>query len=811
MQNSDHFQNRNLAEISILIDNLLKNSTENQFQLNEIETWLSFHFKRLHLQRNKSNWVTIRQPENQQIKDDAMFIFDSSLRIISYSGVGTFSSDLTIEGQGNRFLYDLVDLTEHQKLVSTFETAKKENRNIQTEFHFIRNINTLYPGVLEIDMNCSNHMNDRYVAHLKYTDKLDDQLREYQSAVLENLPGIDIYLFDRNYRYLFSVGKEKEKYGLTSFDYIGKSMFEVMDKKTIRSVYPFYNKALKGEMNEGEIRYRDDIYSIIAIPVKDYHNNIVAGILISQNVTSDKLLEEELKNGKEEAQKADKYKSIFIANMSHEIRSPLNTIIGFSEQIEKTKLTREQSKYFSFIKKASEHLLHLVNEVVFLFKIGMGKVFIEDMPFSLNELLEELENIFSIQAREKKINFEFEKEPNTPDALVGDPYRLRQVLTNLLVNAIKYTDRGKVSLRCALKKDLNDEIILIFEVKDTGIGISKKDLPKIFKVFEQGHSNFKNHKGGAGLGLGICKELITLLNGDIEVESKLKEGSVFTVTLPFRKVSNELILSKIKKFSIEDQFLSGKKILLADDDEHHLILMNKIFKDWNTDFLLAKNGRIAFKELNKTKFDIILLDIQMPRMSGIEIVREIRSNKNGINQNTPILFVTANAIKSDIIEYLEEGFNDYIIKPYREIELYNKFCNILGFEPVVLKPKTQINAGLTDEPSDNFNTSELWETATGDQTFFRNMITNFISNAGDLDRVLNHKVSSKNWKEVGMKVHKTIPTFKYFRLYKLAASLEKIEDYTLRIKDFRLANKEIDEIGIKIKDIVKQAKSILEH
>jgi signal transduction histidine kinase/CheY-like chemotaxis protein len=622
---------------------------------------------------------------------------------------------------------------------------------------------------------------------------------------------MDIHLFDRNYRYLFTAGKEKEKHNLTSFDFIGKTMFEVMDKKTVRSVYPFYNKALNGEMNEGEVRYKDNIYSIIAIPVKDQQNNTIAGILIFQNITSDKLLEEELKKEKEDAQKADKYKSIFIANMSHEIRTPLNTIIGFSDQIEKTGLTPEQSKYFSFIKKASEHLLHLVNEVVFLFKIGMGKVLIENIPFSLNELFEELENIFSIQAREKNIDFEVQKEVTVPDLLVGDPYRLRQVLTNLLVNAIKYTDRGKILLKYTLQKDSISEIQLIFEVNDTGTGISKKDLSKIFKVFEQGAGHFKNSKTGAGLGLSICKELISLLNGKIEVESKLNAGSSFKVTLPFRKVSTEVVLSKNKKFNMEDEFLSGKKILLADDDEHNRILMNKIMNDWKADFHQAENGQLALKELNKTKFDLVLLDIQMPEMNGVEIIRHIRSDENGINRNTPFLCITANAIKSDINKYLKSGFDDYVIKPCREIELYNKLCNILGFDPDHKKDKIEIIEELPDDTMDQFNTGTLRDTAGSDREFFENMIQNFISNIETLYEVLMSKVSPENRKDIGQKAHKIIPSVKYFGLNKLAESLEKIEYLTLSKQDSQEANKEIDKILIRIKDLIKQAKSEIDQ
>lgn len=266
---------------------------------------------------------------------------------------------------------------------SAFLEALSEKKNTKAEVLLKTGINRQRECVLEFDMLASNTDNNRVIVYYSFKDLQHVHLADFQSIVLNNLPGMDVFLFDSEYRYILAGGKEKEKYNLTNSSFIGKTLFDVYKKQDQRRYFQFYNKAINGEFTEGEVRYKKDVYYIAAAPVKNIEGNTVAGILISQNVTKDKILEDKLIKSTEEAQRANKAKSIFLANMSHEIRTPLNSIIGFTDQLKKTKLDEQQQKFISLINHSSEHLLYLVNEIVFLFKLGMDKVYIEKPAFRL--------------------------------------------------------------------------------------------------------------------------------------------------------------------------------------------------------------------------------------------------------------------------------------------------------------------------------------------------------------------------------------------------------------------------------------------
>lgn len=808
--------NKCLLQLSNALDELLLNQHENPELLNNIENWIQTHFNRIQLKRDSNDRIVIRSLDNQVTREDAIFIFDSSLHIISYSGAQNFFSDSNIATQNNLSLLDIIEEANVPRLKLLIEKAIENRTSLTLNLRIRTNINVLNNCTFDLDMLSSNPENDRYIARLKFSEILATQLLEYQALILDSLPGMDIYLFDKNYMYLFAGGREKERFELNNIEFLGRSLFDVLEKKAVRLVYPCITKALQGIENEAEIRYEGEVYYMKGTPVKDYNNDTVGAILFSQNITSDKLLEEQLKKSREEALNADKLKSIFIANISHEIRTPLNSIIGFTDLLAKTAVNQDQEKYINLIHKASNHLLYLVTEVVFLFKVGMGKVYLEKSPFSLQELMHELEEALHKQAADKNLTFEVIFDDKCPDALIGDPFRLRQILMNMLVNAIKYTDQGGITFSCKVKKETKKSIDLVFKVKDTGVGINKSELGSIFNVFEQGDKLNASFRGGAGLGLGICKSLVELLQGQISVVSKVNVGSTFTVHLPFEKAlwSVHLPPKKIDYDLISNgRLLEGKKILVADDDEHNRILAENIFGGWLTDFVMVKDGEQAIDLLGKKVFDIALIDIHMPIKNGIDVVQYVRSNNQGINFKTPIVFMTANAFKKDISTYIKAGFDDYLIKPFREAELYNKLCTILAVkqpednEKMVMVEIENSNA----IQKDTLNTNELWKTANGERVFFEKMVNNFIFNSEALLGVFIDGVAAGNWNEIGEKAHKAIPSFKYFDLFNIADSLAIIEDKTLRNADYIIAANAIEQTIIQIKDAVEQAKSSLKQ
>ena len=807
MVNPHHEYEKQLETISSITNYFLQNKNGNEEIIGFIEKWLTAILNRIRVKKLESLYVSGATETEYSMRKDGLLTINSDSQIFRHPGFLNHFNGLPYSNDQPIKLIDLLADRNKQIFEEALQQALAEKRNIEIDVSLNTGAGKMNKCSLEIDILSSNLANDRILIYYSFYDIFNIQDFDFQSIVFDSLPGMDVFLFDREYRYILSGGNEKKKMKMSNADFIGKRFFDVFDKEGQRRFFPFYNKAINGEYTEGEARYKNEVYYIAAAPIKNNKNETVAGIIISQNVTKDKQLEENLIKSKEQAQQADKAKSLFLANMSHEIRTPLNSIIGFSEQLRKTQLSNQQEKFVSLITNASDHLLYLVNEIVFLFKLGMDKVYIEKTPFSIKNLLSEINDILKKQATEKNLIFRLEIEDKLPDMLKGDPFRLKQILMNLLVNALKYSEHGEIKLRCKLISENKKTAKILFEVSDTGIGISQKDLPFIFDVFEQGNIRTEKIRGGAGLGLGICKKLVTLFKGDIEVESKLNKGSKFSVTIPFEKLNEDIVEEKIElKYNLSDKLLQYKKVLLADDDTHNLLLAEMILKAWNTDYTLVDNGEKAIKAIQNQKFDLLLLDIHMPLKNGVQVIKKTRSVQEGPNRSTPAVALTANALKTDINHYLKVGFNDYVIKPFKEADLYNKLCNILQIEPTTSTKNTSKNKNMdTNLPADTFNVADLKKTANGDAEFFNMMIDNFTTNAKALTEVFEEGLAKEDWTEIGEKAHKAIPAFKFFKLNAISSRLGEIEDLALRDKNFDELPTIIDNTKTAIAVIIEQA------
>ncbi|QIA09323.1 ATP-binding protein [Draconibacterium halophilum] len=795
-----------LNSLSKTISGLLYKKEINEESLLQIEQWLSVHLNKIRIKKLEDVSIVGEQETDLHTKKDGVFILNTAADIILDPGFQNYQS-VHVEHSDKINLSDLIEASTLNEFNSAFLEALAEKKNTKANVLLKTGVNQERMCLLEFDVLASNLENDRLIVYYSFKDLQHIHLSEFQSIVLNNLPGMDVFLFDSEYRYILAGGKEKQKYNLTNSSFVGKTLFEVYKKQDQRRYFQFYNKAIKGEYTEGEVRYNKDVYYIAAAPVKNTEGNTVAGILISQNVTKDKLLEAKLIKSKEEAQRANKAKSIFLANMSHEIRTPLNSIIGFADQLKKTNLDKQQQRFTSLINHSSEHLLYLVNEIVFLFKLGMDKVYIEKTNFSIKQLLSEIADDCEKQAAEKNLVFNMKTDQALPDFIKGDPFRLRQILMNLLVNALKYTEKGHVKLSAEVVRKTKKKIELLFEVSDTGIGIEEKDLAYIFDVFEQGNKRTEKIRGGAGLGLGICKKLVTLFNGDIAVTSKKNVGSTFKVSIPFELANAKPPIKKEKSYNLDDSLLRGKRILLADDDKHNRLLSEVVLKGWETDFTLVEDGEEALKELKKVAFDLVLLDIHMPKKNGIDVIKKVRANKS-LNTNTPIIALTANALKADINSYLKVGFTDYVIKPFFELELYNKICNILQIKNNANKSTgngkpTVEEATITEV----FNMQELEKTAGSDKQFFNTMIDNFTENAEMLLSSFKSGLENEDWNTIGERAHKVIPSFKFFKLMNTADALSEIEDMALRSHQFKTLPETINKVSGQIEEIIKQAKA----
>jgi len=367
-------------------------------------------------------------------------------------------------------------------------------------------------------------------------------------------------------------------------------------------------------------------------------------------------------------------KSRFLANMSHEIRTPLNSVVGFSEQLSKSSLTEEQNNQVEAIRNSSEMLLALVNEILDFSKYEVGKINLENEAFQPEAEILEVFNSMNVLAVNKNLILENRLTLEKGVYLLGDRLRLKQLLMNLLTNAIKFTASGKVILSVHLVVHGKKHGALKVQVEDTGIGIAPEDLEFIFDEFAQVYSTTKQ---GTGLGLAICKKIVELQGGKIDVTSAIGKGSVFSFEIPYEltKVKEEPV--KLLAESSPGGKLTGKLILLVDDNKMNVLLAQTVLKKWEMGFDCAYDGKEALELFKKNDYDLILTDIQMPVMGGVELTHEVRYNGDFAKSRTPILGVTAHVLQEDREAYLKAGMNDLVLKPFLEQELIDKITKYI--------------------------------------------------------------------------------------------------------------------------------------
>lgn len=384
----------------------------------------------------------------------------------------------------------------------------------------------------------------------------------------------------------------------------------------------------------------------------------------------------DLKNKRDIAEKNAKYKSMFMANMSHEIRTPMNAILGLNKLLLDTKLDDTQKRYVDAIHSSSENLLFIINDILDQAKLESGKYVIVKREFNLDQLIHQLKTMLEIRTLEKGLKFDILKDKNVPVLLISDSVRLFQVLLNLLSNAIKFTDHGTVLLRIEMQSETIDQVYLKFSVEDTGIGIPENKVKDVFESFEQIHEKELIGNQGTGLGLSISKHLVELMGGHIDVKSKHGEGSKFYFELNMDKVD----LSKKKSATqFVHHFRSNIKVLLVEDTPLNQLVATELLKRNLPEVYIetAENGQLALGKCSYTLFDIILMDVRMPVLDGIQATKIIKSDPDGVNYKTPIIGLTANAISEQINECIEAGMADYVTKPIDSNELFQKIHNLI--------------------------------------------------------------------------------------------------------------------------------------
>ena len=403
---------------------------------------------------------------------------------------------------------------------------------------------------------------------------------------------------------------------------------------------------------------------------------------VSIDISKQKKIDEELsqaiikaKNATATAEHAVVAKQQFLSNMSHEIRTPMNAIIGFTKVLLKTDLSEKQTEYLKAIQSSGDTLIVLINDILDLAKVDAGKMTFIDAPFNISELITGVSRLFETKIQENNLELIAEYDARIPEIILGDSVRLHQILINLLSNAIKFTTKGKITVNVSLKSESKQKVCLEFKVTDTGIGIPVSKIETIFENFEQAHTISSSLYGGTGLGLAIVKQLVEKQGGTISVESKVDAGTTFNFVLSFQKNTIEYDNSQeLVNFYEGTAQTERLKVLVVEDVKLNQLLLKTILDDYNFEWDIADNGRIAVEKLETNTYDIILMDLQMPVMNGFEATKYIR---NTMNLQIPIIALTADVTTVDLGKCQSAGMNDYISKPLDEKLLYDKILDVL--------------------------------------------------------------------------------------------------------------------------------------
>ena len=400
-------------------------------------------------------------------------------------------------------------------------------------------------------------------------------------------------------------------------------------------------------------------------------------IKINSDINRRKRTQEQLELAIREAEEAKQMQEQFLANMSHEIRTPMNGIKGMTDLLLSTSLSTKQHELAEVIKRSVNNLLVIVGDILDFSKIKAGKLNIEKITFSVKDVLNNATAIFEHRIKKKRLELITHIDTAIPNWLTGDPHRLNQVLINLIGNAIKFTDQGHIQVDVSIHQQTETGVILAFTIKDSGIGIPEASLPHIFDSFAQASRDTSRLYGGTGLGLTICKQLLHLQGGDIAVTSAIGKGASFQFYLPFG-ISECAASDRNAADATHDysKLLAGKRFLVAEDNEINQKLIDYVLRKAGGTVEMFSNGAEAIRHLKQDQvFDLIIMDIQMPEMDGYETTRFIR---NDLKLQTPIIAMTATAMKGEQRQCLESGMNEYMTKPFEFTDLYKRIGTLLA-------------------------------------------------------------------------------------------------------------------------------------
>ena len=485
---------------------------------------------------------------------------------------------------------------------------------------------------------------------------------------------------------------------------------------------------------------------------------------------------------------AARKESSLIANVSHEIRTPLNGIVGFIDLLKETKLTKEQQEITNALKLASNNLMSTINELLDFSKLSAGKEQFEVVTFNLQNLLNELGYLTQTLIVDKKIKFNLKVDKAIPENIIGDPSKLTHVLLNLLGNAVKFVEKGEINLAVNLISTKVNELRLEFTISDTGIGIAKDKLNKIFDSYQQAEMDTHIKYGGSGLGLSIVKEIIEQLDGKMSVSSTLGLGTTFKLEIPYQKV----VLGAKREKKVEDKVekvsnpLTGMTILVFEDNVLNQKLITSRLKNWGCKTIVTDNGLYGLKILKEHKIDLVLMDLRMPGMTGFEITKQIRKNTNKKINDITVIALSADFSNSDKEQLKVLGINDFILKPFKPDDLLEKIVNSKNRKMTESETKMEImepinKALLTEE----LDLEPVFKDCMGKIELLDELVTLFNKNILEFVGKTKVHLLNDDFDGVAFTAHKIKSGLRMFKLNNLIETCEQMSLVCKSDKDIK--------------------------
>jgi signal transduction histidine kinase/CheY-like chemotaxis protein/HPt (histidine-containing phosphotransfer) domain-containing protein len=484
-----------------------------------------------------------------------------------------------------------------------------------------------------------------------------------------------------------------------------------------------------------------------------------------------------LEHSKNEAEKLARTKEMFMANMSHEIRTPVTAISGFTEQLLHETLDENTSRLLKIIKSSSDHLARIIDDILDFSKLQNGKVVLEKVHFSIRQVLEDVYTLFEKQAQQNHNHLYYTLGSDVPPVLLGDPYRLRQIMINLVGNSLKFTKEGDVHFAVTCHKKGLSKVNLIMEFADTGIGIDETKLNTIFEDFTQAEMSTTRKYGGTGLGLSIVKKLVELHNGSIDCKSQKNKGTSITCLVPFLIGDEEQLKRDVEPpLAIPDE-TKKLKILIVDDEEYNRLLFKTILDRWKIKYHEALNGLEALEKVKSESYDLLFMDVRMPGIDGLKATKFIRDELHIKGSVMPVVGISAACTNEDRKKYEEAGMNAFLPKPFTEAMLLTTILAVTRQD--IAPPIAESNAVLTDTSSTitgKIDLKNLYHISGGDEKFVKQMLGTFIETTETGLNAMQRAAVSGQWESVAAIAHKLSPPCRHIGAVDLYHNLRDIEE-----------------------------------